>query len=75
MNIYLAPNKAFLGYPFVQLLGQHINALGLATVEDKLITIRNLKFSRILVALKWYLDIIEYLKQYVSYYSAIIKSL
>ena len=36
MNIHLAPSKAYLGYPSVHLLGQRVNALGLATAEEKL---------------------------------------
>ena len=75
MNIHLAPAKAFLGYPSMQLLGQHVNALGLATSEDKLEAIRNLEFPRTLAALERYLGMTGYLKQYVPYYSAIIKPL
>ena len=75
MNIHLAPNKAFLGYPSVHLLEQHVNALGLATAEDKLAAIRNLEFPKTLTALKRYLGMTGYLKQYVLYYSAIIKPL
>ena len=75
MNIHLTPAKAFLEYPSVQLLGQHVDALSLATSEDKLTVIRNLEFSRTLTALERYLGITDYLKQYMPYYSAIVKSL
>lgn len=75
MNIHLAPAKAFLAYPSVQLLGQHVDALGLATAEDKLAAIRNLEFPRTLAALERYLGMTGYLKQYVPYYSAIVKPL
>ena len=75
MNIHLAPAKAFLGYPSVQLLGQHVDALGLATAEDKLAAIRNLEFPKTLAALERYLGMTGYLKQYVPYYSAIVKPL
>ena len=75
MNIHLAPAKAFLGYPSVQLLGQYVDVLGLATSEDKLAAIRNLEFPRTLAALERYLGMTGYLKQYVPYYSAIVKSL
>lgn len=75
MNIHLAPNKAYLGYPSVQLLGQHVDALGLATSEDKLAAIRNLEFPRTLSALERYLGMTGYLKQYVPHYSAIVKPL
>ena len=75
MNICLAPRKAYLGYPSVQLLGQRVDALGLATAEDKLAAIRNIEFPRTLAALERYLGMTGYLKQYVPYYSAIIKPL
>ena len=75
MNIHLAPNKAFLGYLSVHLLGQRVDALGLATAEEKLAAIRNLEFSKTLAALDKYLGLIGYLKQYVLYYTAIAKPL
>ena len=46
VNIYLSPKKSFLGYPTVQLLGQKVDALGLATASDKLVVIANLAFPR-----------------------------
>lgn len=75
MNIHLAPVKAFLGYPSVQLLGQHVDALGLAISEEKLAVIRNLEFPSTLAALERYLGMTGYLKQYVPYYSVIVKPL
>ena len=44
MSICLLPKKSFLGYLSVQLLRQHINALGLSTSEDKLKAISLLTF-------------------------------
>ena len=75
MNIHLAPNKAYLGYPSVHLLGQRVNALGLATAEEKLWAIKNLEFPKTLAALDKYLGLTGYLKQYVPYYTAIAKPL
>ena len=75
MNIHLAPAKAFLGYPTVSLLGQRVNALGLATAEEKLWAIRALEFPKTLAALDKYLGLTSYLKQYVPYYTAIAKPL
>ena len=75
MNIHLAPNKAYLGYPSVHLLGQRVNALGLATAEEKLWAIKNLEFPKTLAALDKYLGLTGYLKQYVPYYTSIAKPL
>ena len=75
MNIYLISAKAFLSYLLVQLLRQHVDVLNLTISENKLAVIRNLEFSRTLAALKRYLDMTDYLKQYISYYFVIVKSL
>ena len=52
-----------------------MNILNLAIAEKKLSVIINLIFSTTLFALKKYLDLIDYLRQYISNYTAIIKSL
>lgn len=75
MNIHLSPRKSFLGYPSVQLLGQKVDALGLATAEEKLIVIVNLSFPRTLAQLEKYLGLTGYLRQYIRHYVAIAKSL
>ena len=71
MNIHLIPIKAFFRYFFIQLLSQHIDVLNLIIFEDKLTIIRNFEFSHILTILKHYLELINYFKQYVSYYNII----
>ena len=48
MNIHLSLKKSFLGYLSVYLLGQKVDALGLATAEDKLAVITNLAFPKTL---------------------------
>ncbi len=45
------------------------------TLKDKLIIIFRIKFSLSLSQLKKYLDLINYLQQYISHYTAIIKPL
>jgi len=75
MKICLLLKKFYLAYLSVQLLSQQINALSLATLEDKLIIIFKIKFSLSLSQLKKYLNLTDYLQQYISHYAAIIKSL
>ena len=75
MNIHLAPKKSFLGYPSVQLLGQKVDALGLATAEDKLAAITSLAFPKTLSQLEKYLGLTGYLRQYIPHYAAIAKPL
>ena len=75
LNIHLSPKKSFLGYPSVQLLGQKVDALGLATAEDKLAAISNLQFPKTLAQLEKYLGLTGYLRQYIAHYAAITKPL
>ena len=75
MNIHLSPRKLFLGYSSIYLLGQKIDALELAITEEKLAIISQLSFSRSLAQLERYLRIIEYLRQYILNYAAVIKPL
>jgi len=56
-------------------LSQQIDALGLTTSEDKLVTIFRIRFSLSLSQLEKYLDLTDYLQQYISHYTAIIKLL
>ncbi len=65
-RICLSSEKSFLDYFLVQLLGQWVDALGLATLEVKLAAIINLEFLRTLTQLEHYLELTGYLRQYVS---------
>lgn len=67
--------RLFLGYPSVQLLGQRVDAFGLATAEAKLATIQNLDFPTTLTKLEHYLGLTGYLRQYIPHYAAIVKPL
>ena len=75
VNITLSPRKSFLNYPSVRLLGQKVDALGLATSEEKLAAITNLAFPKTLSALEKYLGLTGYLRQYIAHYAAIVKPL
>jgi len=75
MRICLTSEKSFLTYSFIQLLEQRVDALGLATSEDKLVAIAGLCFSISLSQLEKYLGLTEYLQQYISKYAVIIKPL
>ena len=74
-NVFIKSTKAFLDYFSVSLLGQKINSFELAIVEDKLKTIAKLHFFRTLRQLKLYLDIIDWLRNYVYFYANIFASL
>jgi len=67
--------KFYLVYLSIQLLSQQIDALDLMTLKDKLVTIFRIRFSLSLSQLEKYLSLTDYLWQYISHYTAIIKSL
>lgn len=74
-NISIKPQKAFMGYPSVQLLGQKVDSFGLATSEEKLRAISKLRYPRNLQALETYLGLTGYMREYVPFYAGIAKPL
>ncbi len=75
MRICLSSEKSFLTYLSVQLLKQWVDVLELVTLKDKLVAIAGLCFSISLSQLEKYLDLTEYLQQYISKYATIVKPL
>ena len=75
ISISIKASKAFLGYLSVQLLEQKVDFLGLSTFKDKLVTILKLDFLWTLCQLKTYLSMTGWLRQYISHYAVIMKSL
>ncbi|KAI0997352.1 hypothetical protein K3495_g10831 [Podosphaera aphanis] len=74
-NITLSPHKSFIGYPSIKLLGQKVDALGLATADDKIAAISNFKFPNTLAKLETYLGLTGWLRQYIPFYAAIVDPL
>lgn len=74
-GISIKPTKVFLGYSDVNLLGQHVNALGLSTSEEKLRAISQLKFPRTLSELEHYLGFTGFLRSYIYYYAGVSRPL
>jgi hypothetical protein len=61
LRITLNPVKSYIGFPTVKLLGQKVNALGLAAAQDKLDAIASLEFPRTLKDLEIYLGLTGWL--------------
>lgn len=74
-NITLSPKKCFLAYPSIALLGQKVNALGLASATDQLSAIQTLAFPRTLKQLEYYLDLTGYIRQYIPHYAKLSAAL
>ena len=55
----------------MKLLGQRVDAFGMATAEDKLAAIHNLTFPITLKALEKYLGLTGYLRKYISKYALV----
>ena len=74
-NTFIKSTKIFLEYFDVVLLRQRINALKLIITEERLRTIAKIKFSATFKDLKHYLKLIDYIRNQIYYYFAIVKSL
>ena len=71
MNIHFTMMKFFLEYLSVHFLKQKIDIFKLITVKNKLAVITNFEFFKTLTQLKKYLDLIDYLHQYIFLYAVI----
>ncbi len=74
-RISISSKKSFIDYSSVILLDQKVDDFDLTTSVEKLKIITSLNFSWTLRALNIYLDMIEWLRNYVSYYAQIVESL
>ena len=74
-NISIKFEKVFLNYSSVQFLNQKVNFFDFATTKDKLKTISKLQFSRTFRQLEIYLNLTNWLREYISHYVEIVKSL
>ena len=75
MNIILKSSKTFLNYSSIALLKQKIDSLKLIISKKKLKIITILFFFKTFKDLETYFEMIEYLKNYISYYAQKAKSL
>lgn len=75
LGVSVKPTKAYLGYPSTKLLGQIVNSLNLFITKNKLRAIANLKFPRNLKKLETYINITNFLRNYVPFYAAVFKPL
>ena len=70
IGIRLEPNKAYIGFPEVALLGQRVDALGLTTPTEKLKAIASLQFPSTLQQLETYIGMTGDLRHIVPNYAA-----
>ena len=65
-GVALKPSKSFIAYPNIQLLGQHVDSFGLSTPTERLAVLSRLRFPRTLTALEIYLEMTDYLRNYIA---------
>ena len=74
-NVVLNPQKAYLRYPSITLLGQKVNGLRLTSSAEKVAAISNWKFPHNLKMLESYLGFTNWLRDYIPYYAQKVKPL
>ena len=74
MNIITKSIKTYLSYFSIALLDQKINNLNFITIEKKLKIIFKLQFLNLFKLLKFYLNLIEWMRNNVSYYAQLSNS-
>lgn len=68
-NIALSPAKSYIGFPSIKLLGYKVDALGLATPDEKVKAVASLRFPETLKELETYLGMTGALRQFVKGYA------
>ena len=74
MNIVIKLIKTYLNYLSIALFDQKMNNLNLITIKKKLKVIFKLQFLKSFKLLKFYLNLIEWMKNYVFYYAQLSNS-
>ncbi len=70
-NMGFSPEKSFIAYPSVELLGFYVDALGMHSTEQRTQGFRGLEFPATLKALETYLGASGFLRSMIPYYAQI----
>ncbi|KAJ5381114.1 uncharacterized protein N7496_003542 [Penicillium cataractarum] len=74
-NVTISPAKTFIRFPGVRILGNFVDGLGLASLEERVQAIRNIKEPHSLVDLERFLGITGYLRDKIPRYAEIAEPL
>lgn len=69
LRFSLAAKKSFLGYPSVTMLGQKVDALGLASTDERMKAMRDLQFPHNAHLLETYIGATGFLRDKTPYYA------
>jgi hypothetical protein len=67
----LGPNKCYVGYHSVELLGHKVNRFGLSTLKEKVDAISSLKFPTTLAQLDYFLGLAGFYRYYVARFASL----
>ena len=74
-NVTLSSRKFFFEYSFIVLFDQIVNVFEMFIFEEKFAIIIKLIFSKIFKKLKTYVKLTDWMRNYISYYAQMTKSL
>lgn len=74
-NITLSPEKTFLGFNSVIILGQKVNSLGMMTTEERIRSLMAWQFPRNYKELERYVGGVGFLRKYIPRFSQIVQPL
>ncbi|SMR48121.1 unnamed protein product [Zymoseptoria tritici ST99CH_1E4] len=74
-RVSLAPDKAFVGFLCVRLLGQMVDGVGFTTDAERITALKNIKKPTDAAGLERYLGLTSYLRSKIPYYGTITEPL
>lgn len=75
LGVSISPQKSYLGYPSIELLGFYVDSLGLTTTKERTQGFRDMVFPSTLKALETYLGSTGFLRTMIPYYAKLSEPL
>src|SRR5579859_2894354 len=75
LKMILSPDKCYIAYYSVQLLGHVVNHYGLSTLSEKVSTIASMEFPKHLKDLELFIDLSDYYHHFIVWYAVLIEPL
>jgi hypothetical protein len=71
----LSPDKCYIGFHSVRLLGHVVDRFGLSTLDEKVEAISSMKFPRYLHELELFIGLSNYYRHFIARYAGIMEPL
>jgi hypothetical protein len=75
LGMTLSPDKCYIGYHSVQLLGHVVDRFGLSTLPEKVAAISTMQFPKNLKELELFIGLSGYYRHFIAHYAALIEPL